>query len=190
MRESEDKIHVFTLGNNQRHRRNVAAATRVLEKIIQLTGNSNVEHHIRYAETQSPETLWPSLSHYLDDGKVSVIYTGVTSNPPERVTDTFGMDTTQHDRTPENKTLLHDDGYYTPWTNVDKRKIAEMYQHAGLMQDLFPLTRSCEYNPDYDRKALFHKTKGYASGVKDPGMGHCGVCWWCEERLWAFGRLK
>ena len=50
MREVTDKIYIFSTGNNQRSRYNVTAATRVVEKLIQLTGNSNIEHHLSYCE--------------------------------------------------------------------------------------------------------------------------------------------
>jgi len=44
-----------------------------------------------------------------------------------------------------------------------------------LLETLFPVTRSCEWNE-------------HVVG-EDPGMEHCGNCWWCHERKWAFGRL-
>jgi hypothetical protein len=62
---------------------------------------------------------------------------------------------------------------FAPLANVDKRGVAEIYQMFGLMNTLFPLTRSCE-----------NKFVAYA----EP---HCGdECWWCLERKWGFGRLE
>jgi len=62
---------------------------------------------------------------------------------------------------------------FSPLANIDKRGIAEIYHQYGLMDNLFPLTRSCE-----------NKFKAYT----DP---HCGDgCWWCLERSWGFGRIE
>ena len=46
--------------------------------------------------------------------------------------------------------------------------IAEIALGLGV---LFPVTRSCE---------LKGKLEYY---------GHCGKCWWCEERQWGFDQL-
>lgn len=60
---------------------------------------------------------------------------------------------------------------FRPFANIDKQGIAELYQHFGLMDTLFPLTKSCEgYTPSWDSP-------------------HCGNCWWCMERQWGFKRL-
>ena len=53
---------------------------------------------------------------------------------------------------------------------MDKKDIARLYEEEGILDDLFPLTRSCENDDTLDY--------------------HCGFCWWCDERKWAFnGRL-
>jgi 7-cyano-7-deazaguanine synthase in queuosine biosynthesis len=181
MREKLDTIYIFTTGNNQRDRKNVAATVQVVEKLIQLTGNSNIEHHISYCDVQKTENLFPKLVKY--EGTINILYTGITSNPPKEVLDTFNLPVhaEQFERLQKNKPLLQrNNTIYTPWFNIDKKKIAEMYSEAGLMEELFPLTRSCEYDP----------TSGFFKNIEDPGMGHCGECWWCEERNWAFGRLE
>jgi 7-cyano-7-deazaguanine synthase in queuosine biosynthesis len=51
-----------------------------------------------------------------------------------------------------------------------------MYVKFDLMDTVFPLTRSCEWTSKITE-------------VADPGTNHCGVCWWCEERKWGFGKL-
>lgn len=59
---------------------------------------------------------------------------------------------------------------FTPFANVDKRCIAELYDYFELTDTLFPITRSCE-----------RETTDFSS--------HCGTCWWCGEREYAFGKL-
>ena len=113
MREVTDKIYIFSTGNNQRSRYNVTAATRVVEKLIQLTGNSNIEHHLSYCEIQTREELFPKLAFYLDNKVTNIIYTGITSNPPKEVSDTFKLEITENNRAPGEKDLLHRDGTFT-----------------------------------------------------------------------------
>lgn len=182
MREKEDKIYIFTTGNNRRNRYNIQAAVRVVEKCVQLTGNSNIEHHISYCEEQTKQSLFPKLEFYLTHDLVDIIYTGITENPPVEVADTFSLSITETTRNPgiEKPYLHYDDRFYTPLVNVNKYVIAEMYKEADVINELFPLTRSCEYDPIND----------YFVDIEDPGLGHCGKCWWCEEREWAFGRLE
>ena len=59
---------------------------------------------------------------------------------------------------------------FSPLINVDKKAVAELYEYYGLLDTLFPITRSCE---DW--------TTDFSS--------HCGVCWFCLERKWGFGKL-
>lgn len=56
-------------------------------------------------------------------------------------------------------------GWYGPLKNIDKKQVAELYKRYNI-EDLFDYTRSCVMQSD-----------------------HCGHCWWCHERMWAFGRL-
>ena len=44
-----------------------------------------------------------------------------------------------------------------------------MYTELGIMDSLFTVTRSCESVTLTE--------------------GHCGECWWCQERMWGFNRL-
>ena len=53
--------------------------------------------------------------------------------------------------------------------NFDKKELAQIYKEYDLLDTLFPVTRSCE---------------GWQNIT-----GHCGKCWWCEERMWGFGKL-
>ncbi len=181
MKHCEDKIYIFSTGNNQRSRHNVEVATKVVERCIQLTGNSNIEHHISYCEVQSSETLFPKLRPYIDNGVIKMLYTGITENPPTNISDNFKLKITETKRNPGViKPFIVNGVAYTPWTNVDKRSIAKMYNEENLLEDLYSITRSCEYDP----------TSDYFEKIEDPGLGHCGECWWCEERKWAFGRLE
>ncbi len=183
MKHSKDKIHIFSLGNNDKRRLNLSVATQVVEKCIQLTGNINIEHHINYCETQTLNSLLVMPKQFIEEKRIKIVYSGVTSNPPKKVLDTFKLKSLELDRDPnvERDVLSVDDIWYSPWTNIDKKIIASMFKEENLIETLFSITRSCAYDPTHHY---------FIENVKDPGYGHCGECWWCEERYWAFGRLQ
>ena len=60
--------------------------------------------------------------------------------------------------------------HVNPFIQHHKGHVAKLYYDYGLIDDLLPLTRSCE-GWDY-MTANYSKT--------------CGECWWCMEREWAF----
>jgi len=203
MKHSKDKIHIFSLGNNDKRRLNLSIATQVVEKCIQLTGNINIEHHINYCETQTLNSLLVMPKQFIEEKRIKIVYNGVTANPPKKVLDTFKLKSLELDRDPsverdvlssyqlslvfdrdpnvERDVLSVDDIWYSPWTNIDKKIIASMFKEENLIETLFSITRSCAYDPTHHY---------FIENVKDPGYGHCGECWWCEEREWAFGRLQ
>ena len=58
-----------------------------------------------------------------------------------------------------------------PFYDINKKWIAEQYIKYDLMNDIYPYTISC---------TKFTKNRyGYGS--------MCNNCFWCKERLWAFG---
>ncbi len=107
-------------------------------------------------------------------------YSGITSNPPKDEMDKFV------NKYKKNETGPYDDrngkkfsviangpggsnGSKRHLVNIDKKGVAELYNNLGLMDTLFPLTRSCE-----------EITNDFSS--------HCEHCWFCRERYWGFGR--
>jgi 7-cyano-7-deazaguanine synthase in queuosine biosynthesis len=181
--KTDDTIHVFTSGSHNKKRFNVKVAVNVIDKCIELTGNSNIQHHLSFCDILQFKTATDiALSDYVDTGRANVLYTGITKNPPKDVTDNFLLPITEHERDPiigDLSVTARENTVYMPYINIDKRSIQKIYNYENIFHNLFPLTRSCEY--DY--------TSDYFDNIKDPEMGHCGKCWWCEERKWAFGRL-
>lgn len=181
--KTDDTIHVFTSGSHNKARRNIKTAINVVEECINLTGNDNIHHHSSFCDVLQFETAADiALQDYVDTGYTNIMYTGITRNPPKDITDKFKLPTTEEVRNPnlENKEILiRNNTVYTPYINVDKRTIKRIYDEENLMNTLFDTTRSCEYD----------LTSSYFDIIPDPGMEHCGECWWCQERQWAFGRL-
>ena len=118
------------------------------------------------------------------NGNIQVLYTGTTLNPPVSIQEQFeygvlkDIELIRGRDVPKqiNKYQVHEIDNKTiefieirPFLETDKQAIAQLYKEHNLMDNLFPLTRSCE-----DLNTV---------------TGHCGHCWWCEERLWGFNTL-
>ena len=178
----EDHVHIFSLANNALNNKNIGASISVVDKCIELTGNHNVTHHIIHKEGDKPDGPWvlfDILGKYREQLGFSVSYIGVTANPPKEVQDKFiysdWKDSYRDIKTPMFIENTPFGPLVKPWVDSDKREIGEIYSNQALLDNLYPQTYSCEW---------------YPRDGNDPGMEHCGKCWWCEERLWGFGRLK
>lgn len=64
--------------------------------------------------------------------------------------------------------------FYGPFINGDKRDVKKCYDSYGVVETLFPLTRSCEAHTEWSHYN---------------GQEHCGECLFCFERYTIFGRL-
>ena len=102
---------------------------------------------------------------------------GITKSPPKHVQESFSDSFDLEDKRGEDvERIIHVKDYeyynyyeYRPFFNFDKKELAQIYKEYDLLDTLFPVTRSCE---------------GWQNIT-----GHCGKCWWCEERMWGFGKL-
>lgn len=114
-----------------------------------------------------------------EDENIKLYYTGITQNPPDDVSMEFGdafigegttIGLGLPDRSPDiiQSIWKKDGAVCLPFYNIDKKKIAEIYDYLGITDALLPMSVSCTFNTDDT---------------------HCGDCWWCNERKWAFGRL-
>lgn len=177
MKYSKNKIHAFTISSDEKFRINSKTAVDVINRCIDLTGNFNVEHHIIYQPTQNVENLHRLAKEFLVTGRIDFVYTGVTANPPIEVCNTFNEERISiRDYEIKKPTVFEEEKYYNPWANLHKKQICQLYQQLNILESLFPLTRSCEYYKKY-------------VGQQISSNYHCGVCWWCQERLWGFGKL-
>lgn len=174
MKYTSTPIHIFTCSSTLKGRANSTVISKVVEKCIQLTGNMNIFQHNYYVEEQTKDNLWEYPSLFIKEGKIDVLYSGSTANPPDEIAYSFAEANTENDeRDPKKLRSLwnYNNKLYSPFTNINKKDIAEIYKKHDLLESLFTYTRSCEKT----------EVLNY--------FDHCGVCWWCEERKWAFGRL-
>lgn len=173
MKEHTDKIYIFSLASSFKNNLNAKCCIDVVSKCAELTGNQNFEHIMDYCHVQDSSILFELPNKYLTEEKINWIYTGITKNPSATVTDTFIDPTTEtHERDPSIVRDVIDNTrkVITPFTNIDKVQLSDLYKEYAVLDSLFSLTRSCET-------------------LDSIGFDHCGVCWWCEERNWGFGRL-
>lgn len=163
---------------------NVKRARQVIEKIKTLLGkNVFLDHYIDYPPTHdrlssSEEKILVEQLHNKIGMMVNFLgyktwkfYYGVTSNPSkeEMQKNNFLMDYRMEDRDSKNRNKSPT----RPFDLVDKRFIADIYKQENILDSIFPITYSCEW----DAKT----TNNYSL--------HCEKCWWCKERYWAFGRF-
>ena len=178
MKHSVDKIYIFTTGNKEKEFKNITITNNVMQQCIELTENTNIEHCIVSSDKQTIENIFEEPTQYIEKKLINMLYTGVTADPPKYITDTFiGKNLTgsidNRDPNMKKNTLHNNNTVYTPWCNIDKKKLADIYKKYTLIDSLFNYTRSCEWEPS-------------KINIPNPGLNHCGVCWWCQEREWGF----
>ena len=154
-------------------------ADKVLRKVESLTGIEFATHQYRNIDSTTVENYINQQSDLVDDVYASqglqTHFSGLTANPtaedaPElydgahALPGSYGPNDTDRSKSIEKK-----DNTFRPLINVDKKGVAEHYITLGVLEEIFPLTRSCEENNVFTFEA------------------HCGDCWFCRERKWGFG---
>lgn len=162
---------------------NVTRSKQIIKKITELLGKDVfLEHYVEYPIVKSRTSLAEEqiLVEQLHNKLEMIVeyheytswkyYYGVTSNPSkeEMIAHDFLLEYRMEDR--DNKTRKKSST--RPFDLVDKKFIADIYKQENIIDTVFPLTYSCEGGPNL--------TNNYTN--------HCGECWWCKERQWAFGR--
>ena len=160
------------------------------EKITELTGIEFGKHYFRmYESANILEGQDELVIELYNEEIIEAHFYGVTLNPPldafplmlATTHDGTRLRDTERDPLPNGKLYptLCEDHLWQPFANIDKRGINDLYNRLGVMDELFPLTHSCEnYNAH--------------TGMQLDLSKHCGQvdnCWWCAERKWGFGRL-
>lgn len=174
---SRHRLHIYTCSSRAKGLGNAAISSRVLSECVRMTGNMNLIHHTFYVDIQNRETLFGYVISDMSLRGLRWLYTGITANPSLQVANSFtengANDNTEHDsRDPDIARSIVEEGWViNPFTNIDKRRIASIYDRLDLRSTLFPMTRSCEHVGDEHDET------------------HCGACWWCRERIWGFGYL-
>lgn len=145
---------------------------RVIDFLQQQFGDIFYEHFVdispvgkQYVSKQEELTL-----RLFKENKIHRTYSGITKNPPKNVYEKFNGTGPDDDRDTDLQPTCSE---YKRWPlkNIDKKGVKELYQNFGLLETLYPITRSCE---------AYEKDEAYDIDH------HCGKCWWCQERSWGF----
>jgi hypothetical protein len=198
-----ETIHIYNMWTTNRKNIFGRHVDFVIDTCSRLTGNTNyVVHKIQSEPDESIEFYINMLTNALDKKEVDMVYLGLTSFPPSEIYgkfvsqqpewhNEFRSGAVEHPlfgfKVPVDKatdfgescpltingkptdSLSLDTRAYIPLFNHNKKDIAKLYRFFNLEKSLLPVTRSCENDDHPD--------------------SHCGTCWWCCERVWAFGSL-
>lgn len=179
MQNTQDPIIAYTWSSKEKSRQTAYHAHDVISYCIDHTGNSNIEQRTIFVDEQNPHEVFNYLVEQKNKNIVNKVYLGTTQHPPDNIAQTFNgrIDPwTYEDRRSGHTRDIEPYPYVIPFRNHNKKDIFNLYAELNLVTDLYPLTRSCE---NVELAQQFPK----------PFNEHCGVCWWCEERHWAFGKL-
>lgn len=123
--------------------------------------------------------------HHPGHGELLYVeYSGVTKNPPKGIlpqSDESHRDVNHPNSLKDSSaTVVFTDPqnpfivYYEPFRNSDKRITLWLANKYGILEDLLPITRSCEGGEI--------ETENFTK--------ECMQCWWCLERKWALESYK
>jgi 7-cyano-7-deazaguanine synthase in queuosine biosynthesis len=169
MKYATGPIHVFSCANGKTNNREPYGALNIINRCIELTGRKDI---FFYSYWEDHKLLHNMINTTIvSSANVNVVYGGFTRPPPKDAIVDFDTTTTYGSVDVPGKTNLHyyeNNRLYYPFANINKKGIAELYKTLDI-EDLYSHTRSCE----------------------SPTLltGHCNKCWWCKERIWAFGYL-
>lgn len=169
---------------------NLRCASDVVKKVTETTG-FNFELHLCYMienhkqpvdDNQKIEVHAKYTTSYFHKYNLLTLFNGLTANPPiDAVPDnTYACRQSCRDDMEWRKKQEAKKGLSVPFIHSDKKVIGLLYQKMGRMQDLFPLTRSCE--GELDETNFFRKD---CFEVRPKAE----VCWWCQERAYGFSEL-
>ena len=168
-KHSTSTIYCYVLSTQEWQYKEYPIAQKVVDKIIELTGNNNIIVKELQTTKKDLDTLMSRTNNASAQDGVTMLYSGITKRPPndeeENFSIAFNEDSTFRHTDIEVPTIY--ETTYMPLANYNKKDVYNMYVDENILDELFPLTFSC------------------VDAIEE----HCEKCWWCEERKWAFGRL-
>lgn len=176
--EERPDVSIYAITSNAEGKEyQVEFAKRVMAKVSELTGVMFAGHFTNLARTDNSENYTVDqdklTASIYDKQIIEMHFAGITANPtpseaPELYNDLSAMPSDDRSKQIEKRPYQNGQSY-RPLINTDKRGVAELYRNLGVIDSLFPVTRSCEaFTTNFSK--------------------HCGKCWFCRERYWGFGR--
>jgi hypothetical protein len=176
-------IHIITCANVVKGWYNAKWSSIALDRLLELTGTTLIKSHYTYFSDDQRRADLDEVEHDYYNRKLAMFFIHGTTQNPDPGIPGLAEGRYQPRDAGHNRVILRTSERYPgryrwmPLMYTDKRMVAHLYRHFDLEKSLLPFTRSCEQ---------------HASDNTDVGgkmMSHCGVCWWCRERKWAFGEL-
>jgi hypothetical protein len=159
--------------------KSLGSARAVIGKVRELVGyeylGPGLEYHIPPEQCKNPHKdmfFNQTLARLLENFPNSFEMNGNTKNPPEHVRVGFPNDEFRQKVRDSRTTIYNTPKSASPHAMNDKSGIVALYHKEGIVDDLAPLTLSC----DMDRAEIERRSLGLP----------CGHCWWCHERAWGF----
>lgn len=167
---------------------NLRCASDVVHKVSQLTGfKFNLHpcfimpnHRQKITDEDKIVIMTEYTRTFADKFRLNTIFNGLTANPPiEMVPDGEAAHRQPcRDQKAWREEQKSKKGLSVPFIDVDKKVIGALYRKFNLIEELLPLTRSCE--GELEETSYFTKD---CFEVREPGK----ECWWCLERAYGFG---
>lgn len=166
------KLVIFSTHSNLKGRSSLPIVGNIIEYCINRTAFNNIYHFQQFVDEQNIQILYSPMAEFGSAFNIQQVFTGMTAAPPLEECEAFkGINTNLEKRNPNVIKNTSNGIYERPFINKNKKFIAELYSYYQV-DALFSLSRSCE------------------KFTSVPINYHCGQCWWCEERKWAFGRTE
>jgi len=181
----------------------IRKAQDVIRIVHSLTGRMATQHYTLFHDSHNAQTVWDINSYEYTKGQedleaivfdelaIDARYAGMSINCPEhdmmqmihamsdnvdKIACLKSIESRDTSRDVPTAPLVSDTGntaLYLPFAEYDKRVVYSVYQDYNVLDELYPYTWSCENDMQAQHT--------------DPE--HCGTCYFCLERLYAFGKL-
>jgi len=181
----------------------ICKAQDVIRIVNRLTGRMATQHYTLFHDSHNAQNAWDINSYeytkgqedleavVFDELEIDARYAGMSVNCPEydmmqmiaamsddvdKIACLKSLETRDISRDVATAPTISNIGntaLYLPFAEHDKRVVYGIYNDYNVLDELYPYTWSCEN----DMQAQY----------TDPA--HCGTCYFCLERLYAFGKL-
>lgn len=157
--------------------KNIESTVAIIKKIKEITQFTNWGKHVKVIGSEAQargiekdllfENTWNRLFY---NWTIDFELNGITKNPPDEVRIGWKHDDYRQFNRDDPKSIYCGELNASPHAFVDKKDIIEHYINHNLVDELIPLTLSCDEDLDIIKKEK----------LSIP----CGKCWWCSERRW------
>ncbi len=170
---------------------NIRYADGVIAKVTELTGYDFdfhltfplPNHRLDLTDAEKTEVMNKYSREFARRFQFVMFYDGITANPPTTSFEVTENSIRPKDRDDPNERQKRQqiNALSVPFCDLDKRDLALFYKKFGLLESLFPITRSCE-GEAHEAGQFFNKTCFDARPAGEE-------CFWCLEREYGFGEL-